>query len=320
MIVNNIEKYAKETIKIQSQAILELDSRINDDFIRSCELILKCKGKLVVSGIGKSGHIGKKLAATFASTGTPAFFLHPSEGLHGDLGMVAPGDVVILISYSGSAAEFKTMVPLFKAKGIPIISMTGDEKSFLGNVADAVLNIHVDREACPLGLAPTASATATLVLGDALAISVMRSRGFSEQDYAASHPGGALGARLLLRNSDIIDTELPVPIVQRETPFRDALRVLSSGSVGLLAVMDNSQLNGVFTDGDLRRAIDIGVSSTAPIWHLMNHNPVWVSADGLALETLNILHNRNINAVPVIDSDVLKGVITTHQIYKAGVR
>ncbi len=319
-MVNNIECYAREAIEIESQAIMKLDSRINDAFIFACELILKCKGKLVVSGIGKSGHIGKKLAATFASTGTPAFFLHPSEGLHGDLGMVAPGDVVILISYSGSAVEFKTMVPLIKAKAIPIIAMTGDEGSFLSRVADTVLNIHVDREACPLGLAPTASATATLVLGDAVAIAVMRSRGFNEQDYAASHPGGSLGARLLLRNRDIIDTTLPVPVVQRETPFRDALRVLSSGAVGLLAVVADGQLNGVFTDGDLRRAIDKGVSSTSPIWHLMNNDPVWVSADGLAVETLGLLHNRNINSAPVIESGAPIGAITIHQIYKAGIR
>lgn len=317
-----IQRYAHETLSIELAEAQKLLSRLDDAFISACEAILACTGKIVVTGIGKSGHIGKKIAATLASTGSPAFFVHPAEALHGDLGMITAGDLVIMISNSGEAGEFKTMLPLLKHKGLVVIGFTGKLDSYLARQADHVVDISVQQEACPLGLAPTSSAINTLMMGDALAISAMRLRDFNEQDYAVSHPGGSLGARLLLQNQDIIDPLLPAPVCAADTPLRAALRVLSRGGLGLLAICDREQrLLGVFTDGDLRRTLEQPLELDTPISRLMTRHPIWVKAEASAAATLALLHERNINAVPVIDQEPhLLGVISTHQLYKAGIR
>jgi len=317
-----IQRYAHETLSIELAEAQTLLTRLDDSFVCACEAILACTGKIIVTGIGKSGHIGKKIAATLASTGSPAFFVHPAEALHGDLGMITAGDLVIMISNSGEAGEFKTMLPLLKHKGLVVIGFTGKLDSYLARQADHVIDISVQQEACPLGLAPTSSAINTLMMGDALAISAMRLRNFNEQDYAVSHPGGSLGARLLLQNQDIIDSLLPAPVCTADTPLRAALLVLSRGGLGLLAICDRDQrLLGVFTDGDLRRALEQPLDLDMPAGQLMTHHPIWVKAEASAAATLALMHEHSINAVPVVDAgDCFLGVITTHQIYKAGIR
>ena len=317
-----IQRYAHETLSIELAEAQRLCSRLNDSFVSACEAILACTGKIVVTGIGKSGHIGKKIAATLASTGSPAFFVHPAEALHGDLGMITKGDLVIMISNSGEAGEFKTMLPLLKHKGLVVIGFTGKLDSYLARQADHVIDISVQQEACPLGLAPTSSAINTLMMGDALAISAMRIRDFNEQDYAVSHPGGSLGARLLLRNKDILDPELPIPVCSADTSLRDAIVALSRGGFGLVVISsDQGSILGVFTDGDLRRSLEKTLPLDTCVTELMTRTPVVVLADGLAAATLELMHEHRINAVPVVSDEArLLGVISIHQIYKAGIR
>lgn len=313
---------AQRTIEMELQAVGELISRIDNDFTIACEAILDCKGRVVVTGMGKSGHIGKKIAATLASTGTPAFFVHPGEASHGDLGMITKDDVVIAISNSGNTAEVITIVPLIKRLGIPLISMTGDPNSALADAAQANLDVSVASEACPLNLAPTTSTTATLVMGDALAIALLESRGFSTEDFAFSHPGGALGRKLLLRVSDIMHRDHEVPRVCPSMPLQDALLEMTEKGFGITTVIDNDgKLIGVFTDGDLRRVFDAKINlSSATIQDVMSDNPKKIGLDMLAAEALTAMEKSSITALVVEDQHQCPvGIVHMHDILRAGV-
>jgi len=310
------------TIEMEVQAVGELTQRIDNDFCLACETLLACTGRVVVTGMGKSGHIGNKIAATLASTGTPAFFVHPGEASHGDLGMITKNDVVLALSNSGNTAEVITLLPLIKRLGIPLISMTGDPNSALAQAAVANLDVSIAEEACPLNLAPTTSTTVTLVMGDALAIALLESRGFSAEDFAFSHPGGALGRKLLLRVSDIMHADNEVPRVAPETPLQNALLEMTAKGFGMTTVTNNKgKLLGVFTDGDLRRIIDSKTDiSTVNIDSVMTKNPKTVKHDMLAAEALTIMEKASITAVVVEDaSNHPIGVLHMHDILRAGV-
>ncbi|MBN7771205.1 KpsF/GutQ family sugar-phosphate isomerase [Marinobacter daepoensis] len=313
---------ALRAIRIEREAIEALESRINGDFSRACEVIMACRGRVVVTGMGKSGHIGNKIAATLASTGTPAFFVHPGEASHGDLGMITPQDVVIAISNSGSTSEVVTILPLIKRMGAPLISMTGKPDSVLAQEAVANLDVSVAIEACPLGLAPTSSTTATLVMGDALAVALLEARGFSAEDFAFSHPGGSLGRRLLLRVSDIMHTGNQIPRVTEGTPLSGALLEITRKGLGMTTVVDaTGTLTGIFTDGDLRRTLDKSVDVHAtPIQEVMTRNGKTIRAEHLAAEALNIMEEMKINALPVTnEAGALVGAINMHDLLRAGV-
>jgi arabinose-5-phosphate isomerase len=313
---------ALRAIAIERDAIDALSERIDDSFVKACEAIMACKGRVVVTGMGKSGHIGNKIAATLASTGTPAFFVHPGEASHGDLGMITGQDVVLAISNSGNTSEVLTILPLFKRMGAPLISMTGNAHSVLAREAIANLDISVAVEACPLGLAPTSSTTATLVMGDALAVALLEARGFSAEDFAMSHPGGTLGRRLLLRVSDIMHSGDQIPRVQEDVPLSRALLEISRKGLGMTTVVNASgELCGIFTDGDLRRTLDrsIDIHATA-IREVMTRNGRTIHQDQLAAEALNMMEELKINALPVIDRDgLLTGAINMHDLLRAGV-
>ncbi len=313
---------ARRAIDIERQAVEALSDRIGDHFVRACEVMMACKGRVVVTGMGKSGHIGNKIAATLASTGTPSFFVHPGEASHGDLGMITSQDVVIAISNSGNTAEVVTILPLLKRMGAPLISMTGNPDSTLAREAVANLDVSVALEACPLGLAPTSSTTATLVMGDALAVALLEARGFSAEDFAFSHPGGALGRRLLLRVADIMHTGDRIPRVRAETPLSGALLEMSLKGLGMTTVVDDKdRLVGVFTDGDLRRTLDrtMDVHQTA-IRDVMTHDGRTIRDDQLAAEALHVMEELKINALPVLDRDgALVGAINMHDLLRAGV-
>jgi len=313
---------ALRAIRIEREAIEALESRVNGDFSRACEVIMGCKGRVVVTGMGKSGHIGSKIAATLASTGTPAFFVHPGEASHGDMGMITPQDVVIAISNSGSTSEVITILPLIKRMGAPLISMTGNTDSVLAREAVANLDVSVTTEACPLGLAPTSSTTATLVMGDALAVALLEARGFSAEDFAFSHPGGSLGRRLLLRVSDIMHTGEQIPRVPEDTTLSGALMEISRKGLGMTTVVDDrGNLAGIFTDGDLRRTLDKSMDvHTTPIREVMTRHGKTIQDDHLAAEALNIMEELKINALPVIDNaGQLVGAINMHDLLRAGV-
>ncbi|CAM5213359.1 arabinose 5-phosphate isomerase [Alishewanella longhuensis] len=255
--MRTFREQALAVLRIEADAVQQLEQFLNDDFDKACQLILQNPGKVIVSGIGKSGHIANKIAATFASTGTPAFFVHPGEASHGDLGMLSHGDVVLAISNSGETAELLTIVPVIKRMGITLIAMTGKPESTLARLSDVDICVSVPQEACPLGLAPTASTTATLAMGDALAVAVLDARGFSADDFALSHPGGSLGRKLLLRLADIMHKEPLVPAVHRRASIKDALLEISRKGLGMTTVVnDDGKLAGIFTDGDLRRILD----------------------------------------------------------------
>lgn len=307
---------------METQAVSDLHDRIDQSFITACETLLACDGRVVVTGMGKSGHIANKIAATLASTGTPAFFVHPGEASHGDLGMITKNDVVLALSNSGNTAEVITLLPLIKRLGIPLISMTGDPNSALAQAAVANLDVSIAEEACPLNLAPTTSTTVTLVMGDALAIALLESRGFSAEDFAFSHPGGALGRKLLLRVSDIMHADNEVPRVAPETPLQNALLEMTAKGFGMTTVTNNKgKLLGVFTDGDLRRIIDSKTDiSTVNIDSVMTKNPKTVKHDMLAAEALTIMEKASITAVVVEDaSNHPIGVLHMHDILRAGV-
>jgi arabinose-5-phosphate isomerase len=310
MTTGNFIKAGLRTVEMEALAVGQLSASINGDFERACEVILACEGRVVVTGMGKSGHIGNKIAATLASTGTPAFFVHPGEASHGDLGMITKTDVVIAISNSGSTAEVITLLPLIKRLGIPLISMTGDSESVLSQAACANLDISVTTEACPLNLAPTSSTTVTLVMGDALAIALLESRGFSAEDFAFSHPGGALGRKLLLRVCDIMHGDGEVPVVTADQPLQDALLEMTNKGFGMTTVVDSdNKLLGVFTDGDLRRVIDQNINiDSARIEQV------------LAAEALTTMENASITALIVEDQNQHPiGVLHMHDILRAGV-
>lgn len=313
---------ALRAIRIEREAIEALENRIDDDFSRACEIIMACKGRVVVTGMGKSGHIGNKIAATLASTGTPAFFVHPGEASHGDLGMITPQDVVIAISNSGNTREVVTILPLIKRMGAPLISMTGKPDSVLAQEAIANLDVSVAFEACPLGLAPTSSTTATLVMGDALAVALLEARGFSAEDFAFSHPGGSLGRRLLLRVSDIMHTGDQIPQVTEGTSLSGALLEITRKGLGMTTVVDaTGALTGIFTDGDLRRTLDKSVDvHTTLIQDVMTRDSKTIQADHLAAEALKIMEEMKINALPVTDTNgTLVGAINMHDLLRAGV-
>lgn len=310
------------TIAIETEAVAALSARLDGDFSKACDLILNCPGRIIVTGMGKSGHIGKKIAATLASTGTPAFFVHPGEASHGDLGMITKQDIVLAISYSGTSGEILTLLPLLKRSGIKIISMTGNPGSTLAEIAEAHLNIGVVTEACPLDLAPTASTTATLVMGDALAIALLEARGFTEEDFAFSHPGGALGRKLLLRVVDIMHTGDKIPRVPASASLSEALLTMTEKGFGMTTIVDDqNQLLGIYTDGDLRRTIDRGISlSGARISDLMNCTPKTITDKALAAEALKVMEDLKITALVVRNDQACPvGVIHMHDLLRAGV-
>ena len=312
----------RRTIHIEGDAVRQLENRIGDDFQRACELMMNVAGRVVVTGMGKSGHIGRKIAATLASTGTPAFFVHPGEASHGDLGMITDKDAVLAISNSGSTAEVITLLPLIKRLGIPLISMTGNPSSALAEAAHAHLDISVESEACPLGLAPTSSTTVTLVMGDALAVSLLEARGFTAEDFAFSHPGGALGRKLLLKVEDIMHKGGEVPQVGHNCPVRDALVEMTGKGFGMTTVVDaNQQLLGVFTDGDLRRAVDQRTDiNAAQVVDVMTLNCKTVPRNMLAAEALGIMEDSKITALVVENEDKQPcGVLHMHDVLRAGV-
>lgn len=317
-----ISKIAIEVLDLEANAVRALCERIDGGFVRACELMLACQGRIVVSGMGKSGHIGSKIAATLASTGSPAFFVHPGEASHGDLGMITFQDVVLAISNSGETDELLTIVPIIKRLGVPLISMTGNPRSRLAQQADVNLDISVEKEACPLNLAPTSSTTATLALGDALAVSLLKIRGFTADDFARSHPGGKLGRRLLLAVGDVMHRGEAVPSVAPQTPLRDALEEMSRKGLGFTTVTDaEGRLLGVYTDGDLRRTLDHGIDvRTAPVGSLMTTPCQATTAETLAVEALNLMEERKINALPVVDAEGrVIGALNMHDLLRSGV-
>ncbi len=309
-------------LETEAEALINLKSRINSDFVEACLRMLRCQGRIVVSGMGKSGHIARKIAATLASTGSPAFFVHPAEASHGDLGMVKKNDVFIAISNSGTSPELLLIMPMIKRMGVPIITLTGKSNSAMSRIGSINLDVSVSKEACPLGLAPTASTTATLAMGDALAIALLEARGFSMDDFAFSHPGGALGRRLLLQVSDIMVTGDKIPTVLANTPLRDALVSMTQSGFGMtIVVNEHSHLLGVFTDGDLRRAIDIGVNLiSTPVIDVMTPDCQKVSKNTLATEVLDKMEQYKITSMPVLDANKLViGAIKMHDLLASGV-
>ncbi|MBK4723890.1 KpsF/GutQ family sugar-phosphate isomerase [Pantoea agglomerans] len=311
---------ARETLQTEIDQVVSLPDRLDNAFADACTMMLACRGKVIVSGMGKSGHIGKKIAATLASTGTPAFYVHPAEALHGDLGMIAAGDVVVLISYSGHAAEFRRMMPLLRALPVGIIAFTGNADSPLAQEADHVINVQVTREACPLGLAPTSSAVCTLMMGDSMAIALMRARNFDENDYARTHPAGSLGARLLCRVGDIMRNGGKIAQVQEDASISDALFELTRTGLGLVAVTDRDhKLRGVFSDGDLRRWLLKGGQISAAVVDAMTPMGFSLSPSQLASEALAAFHERKISAAPVLSEDNrVVGALAMHDIHDAG--
>jgi len=312
---------AKRTIELESKAILGLIPRLGDEFEKACQLILDCQARVVVIGMGKSGHIGRKIAATLASTGTPAFFVHPAEASHGDMGMLTQADIAITISNSGGTAEVTSLLPLIKVLGIKMIAMTGNSESVLAKASDAHLDISVDTEACPLDLAPTSSTTATLVMGDALAIALLEARGFTAEDFAFSHPGGALGRRLLIKVADLMHGGDNLPKVSEDTSLKQVLLEMTTKGLGITTVVNSSGLVGVFTDGDLRRVVDKGINLDASsAKDVMNTSPLKIEQNRLAAEALGLMEERKVTALVVVDDKQMPcGVIHLHDILRAGV-
>lgn len=313
---------AKRTISLEQQAISSLLARIDDSFVKACELILACKGRVVVVGMGKSGHIAHKIAATLASTGTPAFFVHPAEASHGDMGMITRDDVVLALSNSGTTNEIITLLPLIKRLGITLISMTGNPDSALAAAAQANLDTHVEQEACPLNLAPTSSTTVTLVLGDALAIALLEARGFTPEDFAFSHPGGALGRRLLLKVEHVMHSGDALPAVAQGASLRTTLLEMTQKGLGMTLVLAPDQrLAGIFTDGDLRRALDKGIDvRETNIDDLMTHGGKTARPEMLAAEALKIMEDHKISSLPVVNEDNKAiGALNMHDLLRAGV-
>ncbi len=315
---------AKRVLQIEADAVLALQSRIDEKFSKAVQMILGCRGKVVVTGMGKSGLICQKIAATMASTGTPTFFLHPAEGIHGDLGMLSKGDVVIATSFSGETEEVCRILPIIKRMGLPLITMSGNPQSTLGVAGDVHLDISVAEEACPLGLAPTASTTATLAMGDALAVALLSERGFKAEDFALFHPGGALGKKLLLRVEDLMHVDDEIPLVAPDTLLRDALFEITSKKLGVTGVVDEAgTLVGVFTDGDLRRIMEQGLESLQqPIHQVMSTSPKRILRRNLAAKALQIMETHSITSLFVFaDEDGVApvGIVHLHDLLKSGV-
>lgn len=309
-------------LKTEADAIAALIERIDDSFRQACQMILDCDGRIVVTGMGKSGHIGNKIAATMASTGTPAFFMHPGEASHGDLGMITAQDLVIALSNSGEVAEIITLLPLLKRLPVPLIALTGNARSTLAEMADINLDVSVEKEACPLGLAPTASTTASLAMGDALAVAVLEARGFTEEDFARSHPGGSLGRRLLLRVRDIMHSGERVPVVGLDASLKHALLEMSNKGLGMTAVADAAnKLVGIYTDGDLRRTLDSDADiQTARVRDHMSVSAKTIEADQIASGALKLMEQYSINGLIVTDRDgVIQGALNMHDLLRAGI-
>ncbi len=309
-------------IRHETEAVQALASRIDHHFVRACNFMLNCSGRIVVLGMGKSGHIGHKIAATLASTGSPAFFVHPGEASHGDLGMITASDVVLALSNSGETSELLTILPLIKRLGVPLIAMTGNQTSNMAREADVNIDVSVEQEACPLNLAPTSSTTAALVMGDALAIALLEARGFTEHDFAKSHPGGTLGRRLLLHIGDIMHSGAGIPQVRTDAPLRDGLMEMTNKGLGMTVVVDSDNtVAGIFTDGDLRRTLDLGVDMhNCEIAEVMTDQCQTAQADMLAAEALQIMQKNKINALPIVDQEQrLVGAISMHDLLRAGV-
>jgi len=313
---------AKAVIKIEADAIQALSGRLDENFENSCHAILACKGRVIISGMGKSGHISNKIAATLASTGTPAFFVHPGEALHGDLGMITGEDVVISISNSGTTEEVLTLASLVKRLGATVIGMSGDKQSPLAEISDFHLDIAVAQEACPMGLAPTSSTTVTLVMGDALAVALLEARGFTPEDFARSHPGGRLGKRLLVHVKDIMHSGDATPVCSPETSLKDAILEITGKKLGATLVVnpDNSLL-GIFTDGDLRRAFEDGIDlKTVTIGDVVHRNCITTLVNELAVNVVNLMQDKEITVLPVVDnSNKVMGIIHMHDLLKAGI-
>ncbi|WP_298141674.1 SIS domain-containing protein [uncultured Acinetobacter sp.] len=319
----DFEKVALETLKIEEQALQVLATQIDARFSRACEIILQCQGRLVITGMGKSGHIGRKMAATFASTGTPSFFMHPGEAGHGDLGMLMRGDVLIAISNSGKSDEIMMLMPLIKHLQVPLITISGDASGPMPQNADVALTLGNITEACPLGLAPTSSTTATLALGDALAVALLDARGFTADDFARSHPAGALGKRLLLQVKHLMHTGQDLPKVAPHTPMNQVLYEISNKRLGLTTIVDeNDTLLGIFTDGDLRRLIDKqqGFDVSLAVSEVMTAQPSTIDAEARAVEALARLRDKKINQFVVVDAaNKVIGVVSMHDLIQAGV-
>jgi arabinose-5-phosphate isomerase len=319
---NQLKQLASQVLAIEAQAVEQLKSRIDDRFVHACDLMLHCRGRIVVLGMGKSGHIGGKIAATLASTGSPAFFVHPAEASHGDMGMITAQDVVMALSNSGETDEILTLLPLIKRLGVPLIALTGNPDSALAQTAEVHIDVSVPQEACPLGLAPTSSTTATLAMGDALAVALLEARGFTAEDFARSHPGGRLGRRLLLLTDDVMHTGEQIPRSAPDDLLRDALLEMSRKGLGTTVVVDSEdQVLGVFTDGDLRRALDRQVDvHTARVAEVMTPRGKTIAPGTLAAEALRMMQEYRINALPVVNSaGKLAGVLNMHDLLRAGV-
>ncbi|HMM74342.1 MAG TPA: KpsF/GutQ family sugar-phosphate isomerase [Gammaproteobacteria bacterium] len=317
-----LKQLGRAVIEIEARTLAGLVDRIDDAFVAAARHMLACRGRIVVLGMGKSGHIGSKFAATLASTGTPAFFVHPGEASHGDMGMITTADVVFALSNSGETDELRVLVPLIKRLGVPLIAMTGNPRSTLAEAASVHLYVPVAQEACPLGLAPTSSTTAALAMGDALAVALLEARGFTQEDFARSHPGGALGRRLLLKIRDLMHQGEQMPVVHPDTRVVDALLEMTRKGLGLTAVVGaDGRLAGIFTDGDLRRALDRGPEVlNAPVAGVMTRRCRTGEADMLAAEALRVMQEAKINALLVVDGErTLVGVLNMHDLLKAKV-
>ncbi|MEE8427375.1 MAG: KpsF/GutQ family sugar-phosphate isomerase [Woeseiaceae bacterium] len=313
---------AREVLGIESRAVDQLRSRLDAEFATACRLCIDTPGRVVVTGMGKSGHISGKIAATLASTGTPAFFMHPAEASHGDLGMITDQDLLLAVSYSGETEEIVTILPLVKRMGARLVSITGNSDSTLAKAADAHLNVAVTEEACPLNLAPTASTTATLAMGDALAVALLKHRGFTAEDFARSHPSGTLGKRLLLRVSDVMRSDDEIPMVRPDVRLRDGLMEMTQKGLGMTAVVDeNQRILGIFTDGDLRRALDDGVDvHTTKMSNVMHTQCKTTTANVLAAEAVHVLDENKITSLLVVDEDKrLIGALNIHDLFRAGI-
>ena len=312
----------REVLCLESRALRQLADRLDAGFTRACELLLACEGRVIVVGMGKSGHIGGKIAATLASTGTPAFFVHPGEASHGDLGMITPGDLVIAISNSGETPEILTLLPIIKRMGIPLIAMTGQATSTLGNTAVECLDTSVDKEACPHNLAPTASTTATLGMGDALAVAVLKSRGFSRDDFARSHPGGTLGRRLLIYVRDVMHTHDDMPLVTSGSQLTTALEEMSAKGLGMTGIVNaEGHLIGIYTDGDVRRSINQSIDvQTTVIDQVMVSDPRSTTADALAAEVVQLMRQHSINGLFAVDAEQRPiGALNALDLMRAGI-
>lgn len=317
-------KYATDAIRTEQNALELLIEQLDDRFVEACELLRNCQGRVVVTGMGKSGHIGRKIAATFASTGSPAFFMHPGEAGHGDLGMLVAGDVLLAISNSGESDEIKTLLPVVKQLSIPLISISRDRRGMLPKSADVALTLGASEEACPLGLAPTSSTTATLALGDAIAVALVHARHFTSEDFALSHPAGALGRKLLMRVSDLMhqaEKDLKLPLVSTDTSLHNALFVMTNGRLGMAVVVDDeNRVVGIFTDGDLRRCLEKHIDLETPMSKIMTPNPKQVSKTMRASDALSLMNEKAISQLLIVDENQqLEGVISIHDLLHAGV-